>query len=473
MSVGPADNSSVELGRYLTTLRRRWLTVLLCGAIGAALALGYLALRPPEATATALVNVNVISAEPFNYQREPSGLLDPQTEVQLARSAEVVSGAALAIGDGTRPSEVRGGLRVELIGDATVLRVSYSDEDREDAITGADAVAEGYIAYRSAQAKAKLDAITSQLVGQRNELREALREVNERIAAASPGSPRAIQADSDRQLLNRELDSLLQQVNEVSAIDVTGGTVLTPATDNEVFLSPNRTLLVAGGLILGLLIGLVIAFVREALDRRVHDDVDLARADGGRLLGTTRHVPRASALLEGPGRDDLATIRERLLAAVPGRGGQVAVVDSHTGRPTFVAAGLAETLARRGAAVEMVLVDYPDEYISTLQQDLGLELASGPGGTRLFRSTLVKSLSVAVTPSAELIPNTPDGAFCLFAIPPQAPQSTRLTAVRRAGSVVLVVPSRRARHQEIRRLASEVRGVGARVVGTVLLSRKG
>lgn len=483
MSVG-ADNSSVELGRYLTALRRRWLTVVLCGAIGAGLGLGYLALRPPEATATALVNVNVISAEPFNYTREPSGLLDPQTEVQLARSAEVVSGAALAIGDGIRPSEVRAGLRAELISDATVLRISYSDEDRDDAVTGADAVAEGYIAYRSAQAEAKLDAITSQLTTQRNELREALRDVNERLAAARPNSPRAIQADSDRELLNLELDSLLQQINAVNGIDTTGGTVLTPATANEVFLSPNRTLLVLGGLVIGLLVGVVVAFVRDALDRRVVDDVDLSRADGGRLLGTVRSTHRPAGILDGAARDDLAIVRERLLAAL-GHHRQVAVVDDHTGRPSNVAAGLAEMLAQRGESVELLLVDHPDDYLTTLREDLALEpvAGGGAGGAVQLRSTRLDSLTVTSTPAADLrpVPARAGGtaghgsteSVCLVAVPAGAPQSARLTAVRRAGSVVLVVPRRRARVQEIRRVADEVRGVGARIVGTVLLHRKG
>ena len=73
-----------------------------------------LLLRPPQVTATVLVNVRVISSELFNTSRSPSEVVDPQTEAQLARSFQVVSAVSESMGDGTSPAEVREAITAEL-----------------------------------------------------------------------------------------------------------------------------------------------------------------------------------------------------------------------------------------------------------------------------------------------------------------------------------------------------------------------
>jgi uncharacterized protein involved in exopolysaccharide biosynthesis len=191
---GPAQGSSVELGRYFQILGRRWLTVVVCTLLGAGLGLAYLALKPQRATASALVYLNVVTATPFTNTREPSGLLDPQTEVQTARSAQVLNRAATEVG-GVTASDLRSALRVELLSDATVVRITYESDSQEKAVAGADAVAKEYLAYRGQLAEDKITNIDARLNQQRNDLRDQLQAANTRLAKAKPGSTAAIQAD--------------------------------------------------------------------------------------------------------------------------------------------------------------------------------------------------------------------------------------------------------------------------------------
>ena len=59
----------LDLGAYARVVRRRWYVVLLGGLVGVALAWGYLVVQPPQATASALVNVTVISDDPCELVR--------------------------------------------------------------------------------------------------------------------------------------------------------------------------------------------------------------------------------------------------------------------------------------------------------------------------------------------------------------------------------------------------------------------
>ena len=70
----------VELGHYTRVLRQRWPLVVLGMLLGVLGGLGYLAVAPQHVQATAVVNLNVISSEPFNDTRPESQLIDAGVE---------------------------------------------------------------------------------------------------------------------------------------------------------------------------------------------------------------------------------------------------------------------------------------------------------------------------------------------------------------------------------------------------------
>ncbi len=475
--------SSLEMGRYATVLRRRWRTVAIFGVLGLLLAGGYLAAKPRMANASALVNINVISAEPFNNTRNPSGLIDQQTEVQTARSSAVVTRTAVALGNGVTKRQVRQNLQVVLLANATVLRITYNAPTVRQAIDGADEAARQFLTYRGELAAQKLTTITDQLTERRDLLRNDLLRVNGDLSKARSGSNAAIQAESDRQLLNLELDSLVGQINSINGIDTTGGTVLTSARDAGAFVTPRRGTMLAIGLLGGILVGLVAAFVRNATDRRLFDGADIRAAGGSDVLARVR--AREETLPAHA--DDLDAIRsvwERLLTTLPAKDPVLAVADvSSTTLPSELPLNLALALCETGARVQVVLLEHPSSTVSQVAGHLGLRRSGSLGDIAHFESSGHPGLVVSVVgrqgsesdtaDQIKVLLRSPerDVDMTVLAVAPTASRSARLAAARLAHSVVVVVTERSTRSGTVRELSAELRAVGTEVAGTVVLPK--
>ena len=112
MTEPSGENPSREAHYYLSVLRQRWKVIAACTLAGLLGAGAYLALVPPSNMAASTVNVNAIVADPFNFSRGPSTLLDAQTEVQIAKSAEVLRRARADAGVSTEVADLRSNLDI-------------------------------------------------------------------------------------------------------------------------------------------------------------------------------------------------------------------------------------------------------------------------------------------------------------------------------------------------------------------------
>lgn len=476
-------NASLELGRYARILRRRWRVVVLGGLIGLLAAGGYLLLRPVTYSSSALVAVNVISSEPFNNTKNPSALIDQQTEVQTARSSAVVSATAAGLGSGVTRQEVRRSLKVELLADATVLRVTYTGDSARESIEGADEAARNFLDYRGALAAQRITTITDQLSKRRDLLRDQLLRANRELANASDGSGAASQAESDRQEFLAELDSLVTQINATNGIDTTGGTVLTSAQDTGAYASPRQRLVLAAGLFGGLLLGLVACFVRNTLDRRLFDADDVRAAGGGPLLARLRAreetLPAAS--------DDLDAVRsawERLLTSMPDQDPVLAVADiSSRTVPSEVALNLAIPMCDAGRNVEVVLMEYPPDVVAQVVRLLDLYPTDTPGQVTRLASRDHPGLTVSLLGEQGADTRTVDllravlgdegrpAEITVLALPPTVSRSARLAAGRLADASVIIVAHKTSRADVLRELADELHAVRAGIAGSVMVPR--
>lgn len=487
MSDQATEAQSLELRRYVTILKRRWLVVVLGVVMGVGLGAAYLFVTPTSYVAASLVNINVISSEPFNNPREPSGLIDTQTEVQTVRSSRVVTAASESLSNGATPSDVRSAVAAEVYDDATVVRITYQAEGARAAVDGAAAVAQEYLAYRSELAEQRINTISSQLERRRDVLSSRLVDVNARLAAAAPGSGAATQAESERQLLSIELDSLLTQITAVSGIDTTGGTVLTDAADTDVVVSPRRGFVMITAAVAGLLLGIVLAFVRNVLDRRVFDGYDVTNAGGGQLLGTMASSRQAVTSVDSTDLDAVRSLRERLLVTLPTRNAVLAVADVGRARvPSEVAFGLALAMVETGRTVELILADYPESFLDRLRAELDLtpDATAPVRGARRLSSGMMPRLrvtaiggeaqgeSTAGLLTALLASEGPRADLTLVSLPPRAPHSLRLAAGRVGHAMVLVASRLNTHIDDITRVAQEMSDVGAVVHGTVLVPHR-
>ena len=462
------NKSSVGFGHYFVVMRRQWLPIVAMTLLGALLAVGYLLTTPVRATVSTLVNVNLIVSDPFSPSKASSALMDSATETQLASSYEVAKAAAAALPAGSDSLQaLRDGAVISTDPNATILRVTYTAASPALARSGADAIAHAYLDYRQNQADAKKLKLQKQLDGQ-------LGALNTQLAAAT--GPQA-------SALLTQIGSVQSHMNALSLIDTTGGTVLNPAAQNPVDFKPGVPLVVATGLLAGLALGLVLAFVINRLDRRVRDSYDVHVAGAGPVLaklhGTVAHVPAT-----GADQDSFRVVRERLLADVERPTRVLAVVDNTVGPPSDVAVNLAVAFAQSGTDVSLILMGASGDHLALLTDGLELAPVDLDPSTVISLSASIPNLTVLQpVPTAEgagaddlvtelvhsAVREPRSGELVILALPPNAPHASRLAVGRLSDTVLLVSESQRTRIDGLAAGASEAAVVHATLAGTVLV----
>ncbi|MGC4110228.1 MAG: hypothetical protein QM747_07345 [Nocardioides sp.] len=465
-------------------VRRRWYVVvagLLVGVLGA---FGYLQTASRTATATASVNINVFSSTPFGNQKQPSQLYDPTTEQALATSSDVLTNAAKEMGNGLTVGQIRARTTAAPVAGATIVKISYSASSRTKAEQGADAIANEYLDYRSAGAVAKVEQVVTKLNRQRADLLKRLKHDNDVLLNAAGGtSPASVEADTDRQSVTIQLTSLAGTINEFDSVDTTGGTLISSASNNPVKFSPSSKLVYGAGGLLGLIIGVLLAFLVNVLDRRIPDGRGLTGIGGGAILselGSRRAIVPAV----GDDLDQIRSLRERLLATIT-PGGNLVVMDLVVrDRPSDIAVNLALSMVERGDPVRLVLPDYTDAHMRLIERVLDLEPDGTTSDASTYSSRLAPGLVVIATredlalgaPGARLgnilSTSRQSGLTTLVAMPPTAPRSLWLTAGRLGHSIILVAARRETRVRAVRQLVEELQAVGAVIHGSVLVPRR-
>ncbi|HET7689309.1 MAG TPA: Wzz/FepE/Etk N-terminal domain-containing protein [Nocardioidaceae bacterium] len=473
MNEARTEVPSLELGRYVNVVRRRRVVVAVVTAVTLLFSGIYLVVKDRQATATAVVNINIIRSDAFNNDRSLSTLLDAQTELQLARSADVMTRAAEILGNGATVQQLRSHTRVSPLPASTIVRVSFSAASVEQAVAGADALATSYLRFRQAQAEAKVEAITARLNERGDVLRKKLIGANTTRSNAPAGSPSAVQAASDVALTTIQLQSLSDQINALESVDTAGGNVITSAGESPVTITPSRGMVLLTGLLGGLLIGAVAAFVLHALDRRVFDAAGVARAGGGTVLARLRE-PIGGLPPSGIAADDTRVLRERLLAALPEQAAMTIVELPGGGGSADVAGALAWAYARGKQPVHLVL-PLPDAgQVEGLSAGLELQVDERQDRFTRYRSSTSPHLVVsvgAVDPSdglvKELVEAVP-GHTVLVALGPDVTGSARLAVVREFPQVLLVVRPGRTKRAQLVNAVAELESVGGEVLGSVL-----
>lgn len=473
----------MDLARYGSILRRRWRVVVSCVLLGVIASVLYLVLVPQKLTAATLVQINVITTEPFTSDRSDADLVDGPTEVQLARSSPVLSDATEHLSGSMTPADMRGAMEVTLLPEATVVRIAFTADSEKRATDAADAIAEAYLGFRSEQAADRIAAITESLGQRRADLLEDLRDANSRISKATPGSTGATQAETDRQTLSADLDSLTGQINSLNAIDTDGGMILTSAEDGTVSVSPQRTTFLLAGLFGGLLLGIVAAFVINVLDRRVRDPYDVSGAGGGAVLTRLTSV-RGTLESDEADDDPIRSLRERLLASLPRDNAVLSVMEVNRGHEQLdIHVKLARSIVASGVPVELIVPEHSRQSVDALHEVLGLKASRQSTGWQHLRTPLTPGLTVTLDSHkgrggapADLVAErlrsgSEEPGLTLIALPPEASRALRLVSGRLGHAVVLIVSEGETRIDQLARLSTELRAVGAVVHGSVLIPR--
>jgi capsular exopolysaccharide synthesis family protein len=259
----PQGGMSVD--RVLAVIRRRGPIVLACMLIAGGSAFAFARHEPKQFTATASLlfsnNANVAVVTGLNVA---SGFTQSQqdTNVKLVGLGDIASKTAAALHNGWGPGRVRAAISVSPSGDTNIVLVSATAPAPGLAQRVADTYAQTFVAEQQA-------AATTQYA-------RAERAVMDQYRALSPVAQAGVAGIN---LLDRA-NQLATLAGLNSSNVMLAGLASLPSGPSSPSVSRDTAL----GLVLGLLIGLGIAFLLERLDRRILDPKELERIYGLPIL---------------------------------------------------------------------------------------------------------------------------------------------------------------------------------------------
>ncbi len=359
-----SEQAGLSFEQFLGVLRRRAHWIVLCTVLVGGAIYGYSKheTQKYKATASVVFNSNTLDQQIAGLSVSGGGsssvLAQQQTDLELVQLGSIAVETAHVLGHGLSGQKVSAGLSVAAKGESNTVDVSATSS------TSAELAAEIANTYVD-------EFVKEQQRANRQFFKSALALVNKQLAALSRaqkvGSDGLDLQDRAHTLaLLAELGYSNVQVSQEAAVPTAPSS---PKTKRNTIL----------GAIVGLLIGLGIAFLLERLDRRIRQPEDLEAIYRVPMLGV---VPKSSALggkgkpLPSTEAEAFSLIRahlrffnvDRELCTV-----MIASPSPGDGKTT-VARHLAEAAARLGSRVLLLEVDLRHP---TLAQQLDLHSAIG------------------------------------------------------------------------------------------------
>jgi capsular exopolysaccharide synthesis family protein len=365
---------------------RRWLIAIITVVVGLGVWIWTARLTPiyvAEARVLVLpLQDPLVSLAPIN-----SGLAQPNlnTETQVIESTEVARRVREAQGLSTPADALLKNVDVSAVPDAEVLTIRYSDRNAASAAKLANAFAAAYLEQRTERAQEVVGQVRTSVQAKIGSLRSKINDLTERIAASAD--------QVEQQVLQAQVDVLLGRLGtldqylvdlDASSAGAQGGQIVhdaaAPAAAANIHL--NRD--VALGLVAGLFLGVLAAFVAEALDRRVKSRDDVPSLMGpmiGAIPATrSRRSDRSRVVMtrdpRSPASEAYRSLATNVRQSASRTGSKVITVTSGQGGEgkTTTAANLAVALAQSGTSVVLVSGDLRHPSVHEL---FGLENAAG------------------------------------------------------------------------------------------------
>lgn len=511
-----SDSGQLELRDYLTVLQRRKLTILLITLLVIVTSVGVSLMETPVYRATSQVLLQARSSEELFAPQGVVAAPRVETEIEVMKSGSVREAVAEELG--FLPA-----VEILPVGDTQVLTISAESTAPAQAALIANRYAEIYIETRrqqlvedllnaSQEVQLRVDDIAAQIA----QLEQGLADLDAQIAAAEASADRIrLQADQaqleddiapQRSSLEARRTSYAEQLDRLqlaSNLTQTGGAQLVSrATEPS---TPVRPTPVRNGMlaaVVGLMLGVGLAFLREHLDDTVKNNDDLKRATGGlNALGLIpvvtgwkdRTKPQVVSITDpaSPAAEAYRSLRTSVQFIGldhPVQILQLTSPNASEGKTTTLA-NLGVALANTGQRVIVVCCDLRRPRIHEffgLTNDTGFTsvllgkcplsaaLQSVPGQSRL---ALMASGPTPPNPSELLASRRTAEVLAalrsecdvvLVDSPPVLPVTDSIVLSRMVDATILVGTAGRTTRKEYRRAVELLQQVEAPLVGTVL-----
>jgi capsular exopolysaccharide synthesis family protein len=293
VKMSPSDASPLDLRDYLSILwARRWIVLAIVATTTTA-ALLYSYRQTPVYTSSAEVVVFAARFDPNQPSAAP-GIININTEQQVANSMPVAQLASKHLAAlGLHP----GSMSVTSIAETEALVFTASSSNPASAQATADAYASAYLELRRDTVLSELEDVRRPYETRIAEIDKEARELAQTIPTISDESQKGILTTRYAALLG-ERATLVQELNSfVSPDNVRVGNVVQSAPFPPSPTSPNHVKDGSLGLIVGLALGIGMAFFRDRLDERVRGRQELELHSGAPVLAFIPHVPRMNGSL--------------------------------------------------------------------------------------------------------------------------------------------------------------------------------
>ncbi|WP_198679381.1 Wzz/FepE/Etk N-terminal domain-containing protein [Thermomonospora amylolytica] len=488
---------TTEITDYAAMLRRRWRLIAACTFGTFLAALLVFLLMPKSYTAQASVQVTLTGAEDANSNARTNDGINLDTEAQLVRSAEVAERARALLKSSQSANALSKNVVVTVPPNSTILDIAYTGDSPQAARAGADAFAQAYLDNRRGSAEARLRESMQTINERITRVTAEIQELNARIRTLQRGSAERSTAATRQQLLNDELEKLNGQLSQanVTASNLTPGTVITKANAPRNPSSPKAQLYLPGGLMAGLLIGLLGAVVRDRTDKHVRHPADIERVTGLPVLLATPFGRKAAPVGLYDARSRIGQRVNQLchlISATLGHGHHIILVTGASdGAGTGIAAAnLAAGFARTESRVLLLSANLSSTASCRL-----LGVRPGPGlaevllgrkgpGAVVQESTVVPNLQVIqpgkdVEAAAELLQRsameqllnrlrkTARYIIVETASPVESADAQAVADVADAAVIAVEIP--RARYEDITDSVRQLDRMGTAVLGAIAL----
>jgi polysaccharide biosynthesis transport protein len=384
---------TIDLHQYWDVLRARKLAVIITTLAAIALAAAYIFLQKPHYTAQAKVLVNPLLS-PVAASTPKSNVPDMNTEQATAASAPVANLARTALKlSSSNGDRLLSHLNVSAASTGNILQFQYTASDPQQAAQYVNAFAQAYVTYRN-------NTVLKLLAAAVSERQHTIALLEEQLKHSGTAQRAALMSqlhDDEVQLATFQSDESLVNGGQVI------GTAVPPSSPST---KKTTTLIIAA--VIGLALGILLALIREAMDRRIKSPGDLGNRLGAPVLGVIpkfrggRSPDRSLVVITEPRGSASEAYRTTAIALenLAGRAGAQVIMFASPrvgGGASTTTANIGAVLAQAGHQVILVSADLRDPALHLmmgLQNGRGLSTAvvEGKSTERLLKGTPVPNL---------------------------------------------------------------------------------
>lgn len=481
-----------QLSDYGALIRRQGWLIAFVAALGVLGAAAYTSTQPQIYTSTTqvLVTPTGVDDDAVSANGRTRAEINLDTEAQLLASTAVVSLAADMLDADVSLDDLADRVRVTVPPNTEVLSIAFTADTAVAAQDGANAFAVAYLGNRAEAAGDQVAARQETRRAQVGALTESLQGVTASLGTLPAESAERAIAEAQVQSLSAQIAILTAEANELDSTPVTPGRTITEATLPGQPSSPVLLVNLAGGAMLGLLLGCGLALLRQRSDRNLRDPDEVTRLTGlpvlvsipeatGAWLAeatsaagrgyvrlrnvlTARAAPDARIVLVAGIDSDGSEVSDNLAATLARTGAKVILVSAHPGSATVQRlgvssgwAGLSEVLGRQ-ASVEAALQvagGLETLRVLTLGQDSGR-------AADLLETEAAADLLATLRRSAR---------YVILGAPPTASSGQAQTLAALADMALVVIRTRTTTADEVNDAIEQFAAMRTPLIGSVLV----